>query len=186
LVNLERIVIDESGGMIDKLLNNMISHIDMSRITTLSITQSSSNIDIDGFVRLVSITPNLRCLGASIVLLKLLFFSLWPNIRRLKILLYLTHATITEKSLTVNEIDMIYRSFTHLQYLSFYQNVCLNPSTLLNKKPRTISNIIIHHPPRTTPAEFSDFVTCEWLDKNTSLRDFAYSCNKVNTVSLWF
>jgi hypothetical protein len=186
LVNLEQIFIDESGGIIDKLLDNMVPYIDMSRITTLSITELSSNINSNSFIRLVSITPHLRSLGASIVLLKFLFVSHWPNIRQLKILLNFPSATITEKSLTVNEIVMFYRSFTHLEYLSFYQDAHLNPSILLNNIPTTISNIVIYHPVKITPDEFPDFITCDWLEQNTCLRHFFYSCNQLNAVSLWF
>ena len=186
LIHLEQIFIDESGGILDKLLNNVVPYIDMSRITMLSISIFSSNINTNSFVRLVSITPHLRSVGASIVLLKSLFFSHWPNIRQLKILWSFSSATIADKILTGNEMEMFYHSFTHLEYVSFYQDGHLNPSILLNTMPKTISNIVIYHPDKITPADFPDFVTRDWLEEKTCLRDFFYSCNQLNAVSLWF
>jgi hypothetical protein len=80
-------------------------------------------------------------------------------------------ATTTERSLTLNEIDAFYRSFIHIEYLSFYQDVRLNPSILLSNIPKTISNIVIYHPIYQTPVDFPNFVTCHWLQQNTRLRE---------------
>jgi len=72
--------------------------------------------------------PHLRSLTASIILLKLLFFSHWPNICRLEIFASTPVATTTEISLNSNEIDAFYRSFSHIENLTFRHDVDLNMS----------------------------------------------------------
>jgi hypothetical protein len=150
------------------------------------IVERRFKINNDIFVQFVYTMSHLRSLGAPLVLIKLLFVSHWSSIRRLEILTSWPTATTTERSLTPDEIDAFYRSFTHIEHLSIYPDIDLNPSILLNNIPKTISNIVIHHPYKVTPDSFDDFITREWLEQNTRLRHFLYSCNELNVVSLWF
>jgi len=186
LINLQNLVISESGKVFHILFHNVVPHIDISRITTLFIVESRSKIDINSFVRFVSSMPHLRSLTASIILLKLLFFSHWPNIRRLEIFASTPVATTTKISLNSNETDAFYRSFSHIENLIFRHDVDLNMSKLLNKIPTSISNVVVLHPRNVTLAEFPDFITRDWVEQNTCLRNFVYSCNQINVVSLWF
>lgn len=186
LVNLERIFTDQFKESFDILLSQVVPYIDISRIVALSFNQLNSNINIDSFVRLVSSMSHLRSFGGSILLFKLVFYSYWPNIRQLQIVVHPLSATIAEKSLTDHEIDVFYRSFPRIESLTFHENVHLNPSRLLNNMTKTISNVAIQHPIGSTPTNIPEFITCDWLHQNTSLRNFFYSCNKLNVVSLWF
>ncbi|CAF3453593.1 unnamed protein product [Rotaria sp. Silwood2] len=186
MTNLQRLAIDESDKIFNVYFHNILPHIDISRIVTLFIAEGRSKIDINSFVRFIFSMPHLRTISASIIYIKYLFFSRWPNIRRVEILCSWPTNTITERRLTLSEIDAFYLSFTHIEYLSFHQDVDLNPSILLNNIPTTISNIVVYHPVNITHADFQDFVTPDWLEQNTRLRDFYYSCSKLNTVSLWF
>ncbi|CAF3479084.1 unnamed protein product, partial [Rotaria sp. Silwood2] len=72
------------------------------------------------------------------------------------------------------------RSFTHIEYLSCQHDVDLNIPELLNNIPTTISNIVIGHPYKATPSHFHHFVTPDWLEQNTRLRNFSYYCNECN------
>lgn len=167
-------------------LYNIVPHIDTSRITTLFIIDRPFNINNDRFFQFVYTMSHLRSLGARLVLIKLLFVSHWPNIHHLEIFTSWPTATTTERSLTLDEIDAFYRSFTHIEYLSFYLNDDLNPSILSNNIPAIISNIVIHHPYKVTPVSFDDFITRQWGQQNTRFRHFLYSCNELNAVSFWF
>jgi len=185
LINLEKLVISDSDKSFQILFHDIVPHINLSRIIALFIMESRTKIDMSSFVRLISSMPHLRSLGASIILLKFLFFSHWPNIRRLEIFMSSPFATTSERKVTLNDIDALYHSFTHIQYLSFSQDVDLNPSIFLNNIPTTISKIVIYHSINLMPADFPHFITCNWLEQNTSLRHFIYSCNKFNSVSFW-
>jgi hypothetical protein len=185
LTNVQKLTITEPEKNSQVLFHNIITYIDISRTTTFFIAPARSKIDATSFVRFISSMPNLSSLSASIIHVKSIIYLQWPNIRRLAILVASRGATITERSLTSNEIDVFYRSFTHIEYLSFHQNVILNPTILLNNIPKTISNIVIYHAFNITPADFPEFVTCNWLEQNTRLRHFLYSCNELNVVSLW-
>ena len=185
-LNLKKLAIAESDKTFHLLFHNIIPHIDISKITTLIISENRSNIDINSFIRLISSMPHLHSLNVSIIFIKSLFFSHWPNIRRLEILLSAGTATLTERSLTLNETERFYRSFTNIEYLSFYQGPNSNLSILLNKIPKTISNVVIHHSVNRIPAEIPNFITRDWIEENTQLRHFSYLCNKLNNVSLWF
>ncbi|CAF3176215.1 unnamed protein product [Rotaria socialis] len=185
LTNLQKLSISDFDISFHVLLNKFVPHIDMSIITTFCIPIRRVNINNDVFVQFVSTMSNLVSLGAPLILLKLLLVSHWSNIRRLEIFLSWPTATAVERSLTVDEIDVFFRSFTHIEYLSFQHNPDLNISEILNNIPITISNIVIGHPYRTIPADFPNFITPDWLQENTRLRNFSYYCNESNAVSLW-
>ncbi|CAF2123357.1 unnamed protein product [Rotaria magnacalcarata] len=147
MTNLQKLVIDESDKNLNAFFHKILSHIDISRITTLSIAEGRSMIDTNRFVQFIFSMPHLRTISASITYMKYLFFSRWPA------------NTITERKLTPSETNAFYRSFTHIEYLRFYPDVDLNPSILLNSIPKTISNIVVYHPVNIKHADFQAFVT---------------------------
>ncbi|CAF4070622.1 unnamed protein product, partial [Rotaria sp. Silwood2] len=169
MTNLQRLAIDESDKIFNVYFHNILPHIDISRIVTLFIAEGRSKIDINSFVRFIFSMPHLRTISASIIYIKYLFFSRWPNIRRVEILGSWPTNTVTERRLTLSEIDAFYRSFTHIEYLSFHQDIDLNPSMLLSNILTTISNIVVYHPVNIRHADFQDFVTPNWLEQNTRL-----------------
>jgi hypothetical protein len=184
--NLKELHVENLEKSFCLLFYNIVPFIDMSKITTFFIRTCRSKITVSVFVQAVLSMSHLRHIRAPLVLLKLLFAYCWPNINRLDIQYDLPTANIIENELINNEINIFYHSFSHLEYLSFPNDIDLNICQLLNDKPITISNIMISHPINATPDTFDDFITRDWLERNTHLRNFSYSCSVINTVSLWF
>lgn len=185
-MSLEQLYVQNLEKTFCLLFYDVIPFIDMSKITTFFIGECRSKINDSMFVQVVISMPNLHHIGVPLALLKLFFTYRWPNIIRLRIQHNLPTTNIIQKELMNNEIDVFYRSLSHLECLRFYHKVDLSICQLLNNKPKTISNIMIDHPINVTPANFHNFITHHWIEQNTHLRNFSYSCNELNTVSLWF
>lgn len=51
----------------------------------------------------------------------------------------------------------------------------------------TVSNVMLEHPINVTPTTYMnhEFITQEWIEQNTRLHNFIYSCNKRNYISIW-
>ena len=129
--------------------------------------------------------PHLNSISAPITCLKLLFVYRWPNINRLRIDHSFPSNDVTETQLTSNEINAFYHSFNHIEYISFDNDTDLNLVKLIDNMPTTIFSIVIYQPYNVTAATFDEFITRDWLEQNTRLRHFFYSCSDWNTVSVW-
>jgi hypothetical protein len=123
--------------------------------------------------------------GAPIAFLKLLFAYRWPNINRLTIMNNFPSADATEKQLTSDEINAFVHSFNRIKYISFFQRIDLNLVNFINSMPTTISSILIRHPVNVTADNYDGFITRDWLERNTRLCNFFYSCNELNNVNVW-
>ncbi|CAF2056708.1 unnamed protein product [Rotaria magnacalcarata] len=130
MTNLQKLVIDESDKNLNVFFHKILSHIDISRITTLSIAEGRSMIDTNRFVQFIFSMPHLRTISASITY---------------EISILLTLASEYNYRKKINS--------------KFYPDVDLNPSILLNSIPKTISNIVVYHPVNITHADFQAFVT---------------------------
>ena len=184
--NLKILDVKELNESFSLLFNDIIPFIDISRITTFLINNCRSQINDNILVKVMRSMSQLYCIRIPLTLLKLTFAYCWPNIKRLEIPCSCSTINIIDKELMNNEINAFYHSFSHLEYLSIFYDIDLNICQLLNNKPITISNIMINHPINGDPTNIDNFITHDWLEKNTYLRNFSYSYNQLNTVSLWF
>jgi len=88
------------------------------------------------------------------------------------------------KYLSSIEIDVFWRSFTHLERLAFDRESIQDLLALFNSVTKTLSNIWIRHfgiicnynPEPITP---------QWLKQNTKLTNFEYFYENWSNVYLW-
>lgn len=160
---------------------DLIPLLNTSTITCVTLDTVAMTTSIDATVHLLNILPSVRSLRVSVSLLKRLLGYNWPHITRLDIIHGLDRLP---KLFDRNQLDSLCRSFTHLQQFDFARSFFDNVAQLLNSMMFTLSHVyILHSPPITTDDE--QFISHEWLKRNTKLRHFHYSCDRKNTVHLW-
>lgn len=185
LRELQVLAIRDTEKSFDALLHNIAPYIDISKITTFSINSCESKLNGDVFVRFLSSMSRLRSIAAPINFLKLLFVNRWPNVNQLRIYYSFPSANVTEIQLTSDEIDTFFRSFNRIEYIRFHDDNDLNLVNLINNMATTIFSIVIDHPINITADTYDRFITRDWLEQNTRLCNFFYSCNVFNIVSVW-
>jgi hypothetical protein len=183
--NLQQLIVQDTEKSFNVLIDDIVPYIDISKITTFSIKSCNSKLNGDVFVRFLSSMPHLPSISSPVAFLKLLFVYCWPNINRLKINFSFPPDDATKKLITSDEINAFYHSFNHIEYIRFYHDTDLNLVNLINNMPITIFSIVIYHPINATTATFAGFITCDWLEQNTRLCNFFYSCNELNIVNVW-
>ncbi|CAF3897218.1 unnamed protein product [Rotaria sordida] len=189
---LQQLFVKDIGKSFYVLLNDIVPYIDISNITEFSINSHFpidshySKLSGDFIVKFLFTMSHLRSISVPIDFLKLLFLYRWPNINRLEISFHICPAAArTQKQITSDEIDILYYSFNHIEYIEFDYELDVNIIKLINNIPITICCIVIYQPVNVTADTFHGFITREWLEQNTRLCNFLYSCNKQNTVTLW-
>ncbi|UJR07582.1 hypothetical protein I4U23_011870 [Adineta vaga] len=179
--NLNNIYIKNPEQSFHLLLYDIVPFLDISKITTFSVGSCRFNINDDLFLQAMLSMPHLISICAQFALLKLTFAYQWPNITQLKIQDDISFTNTIDK-----DIHAFYHSFSRLEQLSFHHDTILDICQLLNNKLTSISNIMIEHPINAAPGLIDDFITRDWLEQKTYLHNFAYLCDKHNTVRLWF
>ncbi|CAF3447372.1 unnamed protein product [Rotaria sp. Silwood1] len=140
------------------------------------ITKSTSDI-----IKFLQNLPHLRALSISGPVLNDLFFYQWPNIVHLRI------ENDFDNSLYIlcsNTIDAICSSFICLERLDFHLACVGDLQQVLNRIINTTLIDILIRQPRGINSK--QFVSCEWIKHNTELKNFYYTCDAENSVSLWF
>jgi hypothetical protein len=110
-----------------------------------------------------------------------LFVYDWPHINHLRTDSNPFHSSA---SLKENEIDMLWRSFDHLEKFSFDRQCVTDLARLFNSMTTTVSSVLIYQSDELTHYD-PPFITREWLETNTKLDHFDYLCNAHGTVRLW-
>ncbi|CAF3144840.1 unnamed protein product [Rotaria socialis] len=183
--HVQQLYVNDSEKSFCMMLADIIPYLDLSTIITFIIANYYTEINIDIFIRLVCRISHLRIIGASITLLKLLCIYHWANISILKIFDQYEGGIVTKYDLTLNEIGALFRSFSHVKQIHFMHDDIYNLSVFLNNISMTVSNVVLEHRVNITPTTYSKFLTREWLEQNTQLHNFSYSCDKHKLISIW-
>ncbi|CAF0935104.1 unnamed protein product [Rotaria sordida] len=165
----------------DISFKNIITCIDLSRITSFVQGKLETKQSNNEFVRILHNLPHLRSLCLHTSTLILFFNRHWPQILDLNMKI---DSLRPFKRLSSNEIDALWRSFTHLKQLEFDRQSVRNLSRLFNTMTMTLSNVSIRH--------YGDInnlnprmVTRQWLEQNTKLCQFDYFKDNKWEVYLW-
>ncbi|CAF3065201.1 unnamed protein product, partial [Rotaria sp. Silwood2] len=183
--HLQQLSVNDSEKSYRMMIDDISPYVDMSKITTFIINNYYTEINIDMFTQFIRYMSHLCVLGASITLLKLISIYHWSNISILRILDQFENRIIIKYDLTLNEIDALFRSFSHVKQLHFINDNISNLSDFLNNLPMTVSNVVLQHPMNVAPITYDKFITREWLEQNTRLHNFTYSCDINNCISIW-
>ena len=160
---------------------DLIVELNTSTISCVSLDTIEIPTSIDATVELLCSLPSVRRLRVSVSILKMLLEYDWSRITRLDII---WGSDRLPKLLDQNQVDSLCRSFTRIQRLKFARSFIDDVSQLLNSMMRTLSQVsILHLPPITT--DDHRFISHQWLERNTRLCHFHYSCDRENTVRLW-
>jgi hypothetical protein len=157
------------------------SQLNTATITCLKIDTSLIRTSTDAAVQWMCSLPSVKSLRVSVSILKMLLGYHWPRI---------THLTIIwgsdrlPKLIDENQVKSLCHSFTHLQQLEFTRSFIDNVSELLNSMMTTLTHVRIDHLPPITATD-DRFISQQWLERNTKLRNFHYSCGENNQVDLW-
>ncbi len=156
------------------------TYLDSTKITRLTIDTINIETSSELIVQLLSGLPSLQSLRVSVTILRLLLVHNWPQIVYLSII---WDSDRSPKLLTQNQVNLFCRSFTRVEQLEFSRcfvdNVSQAPNSMI-----TLSHVLINHLPLMTPHD-DEFISYEWLERNTKLRNFGYSCDNDNTVYIW-
>jgi len=86
--------------------------------------------------------------------------------------------------LSSNEINTLYRSFTHIERLDIHSESVIDLPQFLNRiKRKALTEIIIR---QQRKVRNEHLITREWIEQNTELQHFHYARDAMNSVSLWF
>jgi hypothetical protein len=158
-----------------------ITYLDSTKISRLSIDTIDIGTSSELIVQLAYGLPSLRSLQVSVTILRLLLVHNWPHIVYLSIIWGSDRAP---RLLTQNQVDSLCRSFTGVEQLEFSRCFIDNISQVLNSMMMTLSYVSIEHLPPITLHD-GRFLSYDWLERNTKLRNFGYSCDRNRTVRIW-
>ena len=150
-------------------------------ITSLVIDTSTIGTSTGAAVQEMCSLPAVKSLRVSVSILKTLLGCHWPRITHLSIV---WGSDPLPKLIDENQVESLCRSFTHLQQLEFARPFIDNVPQLLNTMMTTLTHVRIDHWTSITAAD-DRFISQQWLEQNTELRHFHYSCSENNRVDLW-
>ncbi|CAF2837378.1 unnamed protein product [Rotaria sp. Silwood2] len=166
---------------LDISLKFITTCIDLSRITRFAQGKSETEQSNKEFVRILHCLPHLGSLCLHTSTLVLFFNRHWPQIIDLNMKVDLLGSF---KRLLSNEIDALWRSFTHLQQLNFDRQGVQNLSRLFNNMTMTLSSVSIRHYGYIYDLN-PQMVTRQWLEQNSKLCQFDYFQDNEWEVHLW-
>ncbi|CAF1344938.1 unnamed protein product [Rotaria sordida] len=84
--------------------------------------------------------------------------------------------------LCTNDIDALCHSFTNIERLDIHSSSITDLPQLLNRMKKTLTDIIIR---QSRKVNNEQLITREWIERNTELENFHYTCDFWNAVRLW-
>ncbi len=123
---------------------------------------------------------DLRALSVSVSILNYLILHQWSDI------VYLRIEPDFEDSLDLlpsTAIQALCHSFPHIKRLDIHSSSVSDLPQLLNRMKMTLTDIIIRQP---QTVNYERLITRQWIEQNSELKNFHYSCDVQNCVSLWF
>ena len=123
--------------------------------------------------------PRLSALSVYGSILDSLLFNQWPDIVYLRI----EHDFDNDfPSLSSNTIDALCRSFINLKRLDIHSASIIDLPQLLNKMRMKLTELIIRQPAHGNNHQF---ITREYIERNTELKNFHYVCDAMHSLYLW-
>jgi hypothetical protein len=178
--NVKKLYVFEITTVYLTTFNDLVANLDTSYITTCIIYfQWSTNSSYE-YIRLLRSLPRLRRIKVPGINLSYLCCHQWPHIVDLNIAD--TYPGIFYM-LSSNDIDALCHSFPHIKRLTVYSLGVADLSQFLNKMKMTLIDIIIEQPREMFNRE--KFITRQWIEKNTELKNFHYACTDLNAIYLW-
>jgi hypothetical protein len=160
-------------------LKDFMNRLDTSQIMTCTIGREWSRNSSYEHIDFLRSLPRLRRLKVSLVNLRHLFLHEWPHIIRLTIE---NDFESRVHVLSSNDINALCHSFPYIEQLSIHLLSVTDLPQLLNRMKMTLTDIIITQPGNVNNEQF---ITREWIERNTELRKFHYTCAYEILISLW-
>lgn len=160
-------------------LKDLMDRLDTSQIITCTIGPEWSRNSSYEHIDFLHSLPRLRCLKVSPVNLRHLFLHEWPHIIRLTIE---NDFESRDHVLSSNDINALCHSFPYIEQLNIHLLSVTDLPQLLNRMKMTLTDIIITQPHKVNNEQF---ITREWIERNTELRKFHYTCTYEICVALW-
>ncbi len=157
------------------------TYLDLTKITCLAIDVIDMGTSSDATVQLVYGLSSLRSLRVSVTIFRLLLMHNWPHIVHLFII---WGSDRSSRLLTQNETDSLCRSFNNVEELTFSRSFFDNIAQVLNSMMIKLTYVVINQSGYGTPHD-DRFISYDWLQRNTKLRNFDYWCDKQNDVHIW-
>ncbi|CAF4839207.1 unnamed protein product [Rotaria sp. Silwood1] len=156
-------------------------YLDASRIITCYSRPRWILTSPDKLIDFLRNLSHLRALSVSGSVLNYLFRHQWSEI------IYLRIEPHFENNLdllpSTAAIEALCHSFLHIKRLDIHSSSVSDLPQLLNRMKMILTDIIIRQP---QTINYERLITREWVERNTDLKNFHYSCDVQNCVSLWF
>jgi hypothetical protein len=153
--------------------------IDISQIVTCNIDSYWNRNSLYEYIEILRSLPRLRRLKISLFNLRCFFLHQWPHIVQLEIKYDFESRLLL---LNLNDIDALCHSFPYLEQLEIDSLLVVSLARLLNRMKMMLTNIIIRQPSNTSNDKL---ITRQWIERNTELKNFCYTCSPSNCVKLW-
>ncbi|CAF4157106.1 unnamed protein product [Rotaria sordida] len=160
-------------------LKDLMNCLDTSQIITCTIGHEWSKDLFSELIEFLYSLPRLRRLQISSVHLNYFFLQQWPHIIDLKIENDFQGGL---HMLCTNDIDGLCHSFTNIERLDIHSSSITDLPQLLNRMKKTLTDIIIR---QSRKVNNEQLITREWIERNTELENFHYTCDFWNAVRLW-
>ncbi|CAF4211141.1 unnamed protein product [Rotaria sp. Silwood2] len=177
--NIKKLYLSQVTTTFPSTLKDLTAGLDTSQITTCSIGREwNKNLPYEHIEFLRSL-PRLCRLEVSGISLSCLFLYQWPHIIHLKTEYDYEHRIHV---LSSNDIDALCHSFTHIERLDIHSSSIPDLAQVINRMKMTLREIRIRQP-RNIDNE--QFITREWIKRNTDVQNFYYTCDDGNVVRMW-
>ncbi|CAF1114490.1 unnamed protein product [Rotaria sordida] len=177
--HIKELYLSQVTTMLSTTLKDPAIGLDTSRILTCNIGPEWSRNPSYEHIEFLHSLPCLRRLKVSGINLNRLFLHQWPHIVDLKIE-YDFQSRL--HVLYSNDIDALCHSFTHIKRLDIHSSFITDLPLLLNRMKKILTTIVIRQPRKINDEQL---ITCEWIEQNTELKKFYYTCDFWNSVRLW-
>ncbi|CAF3618419.1 unnamed protein product [Rotaria sp. Silwood1] len=177
--NIKELYLSEVTTTFPTTLKDLMAGFDTSQIMTCIIGPGWNSNSSYEYIEFLRSLPRLRRLEVSGIDISCLFLHYWPHIVDLKI-----ENTFENRSrlLSSNDIDAICHSFPYIKHLDIYSLSVPDLAQLLSKMKMTLREVFIRQPFKVKNEKL---ITREWIERNTDLKSFHYTCDYWNIVCLW-
>jgi hypothetical protein len=157
----------------DQYLTYLLLHL-YTHINELYLSQVT--IAFHEYLEFLHSSPHLRRVNVSAINLICLFLHQWPHIVNLKIE---NDFASRFHVLCSNDIDALCHSFPHIERLDIHLSSVTDLSQLINRMKMRLTDIVIR---QLRKVNNEQFITREWVERNTELQNFHYRCSYWNCL----
>jgi hypothetical protein len=158
---------------------DLVTYLDTSRMIKCNVSSEWISISRHELIKFLYSMPRLSALSVYGSILNSLLFNQWPDIVHLRI----EHDFENDlPSLSSNTIDALCRSFINLKRLDIHSASIIDLPQLLNRTRMKLTELIIRQPEYGNNHQF---ITREYIERNTELKNFHYVRDAMNSLYLW-